>query len=162
MFTALTCIATLVIQIQPPMNGYLTLGDAVVLLSAWFLGPACGFFAGGVGSMLADVLNGYVYYAPGTLVIKGSVALIAAMIFQILKHKTGGKILAEVVSGVFGECIMVAGYFGYESLLLGKGLAAAANIPGNLIQGGVGVAAATAAYLALRKAVRIPALLKGD
>lgn len=134
----------------------------MVLLSAWFLGPAYGFFAGGVGSMLADVLSGYVYYAPGTLVIKGVMALVAALIFQILKHKTAGRILAEVVSGILGECIMIAGYFGYESLLLGKGLAVAANIPGNLIQGGVGVAAATAVYLALRKAVHIPALLKGN
>ena len=42
MFTALTCIATLVIQIPSPMNGYLNLGDALVLLGAWFLGPAYG------------------------------------------------------------------------------------------------------------------------
>ena len=36
---------------------------------------------------------------------------------------------------------MVAGYFGYASLLLGKGLAAAASIPGNLVQGAAGLAA---------------------
>ena len=50
MFTALACIATMVIQIPSPMNGYLNLGDAVVLLGAWFLGPAYGafvFYAGG-------------------------------------------------------------------------------------------------------------------
>ena len=35
---------------------------------------------------------------------------------------------------------MVAGYFGYASLLLGKGLAAAASIPGNIFQGAVGLA----------------------
>lgn len=40
MFTALTCIATMVIQIPSPMNGYLNLGDAAVLLGAWILGPA--------------------------------------------------------------------------------------------------------------------------
>ena len=34
---------------------------------------------------------------------------------------------------------MVAGYFGYACLLLGKGLAAAASIPGNLVQGAMGI-----------------------
>lgn len=162
MFTALTCIATLVIQIPSPMNGYLNLGDAVVLLGAWFLGPAYGAFAGGVGSMLADVLSGYAYYAPGTLIIKGLVALVAALVFQALRNKTGGKMLPEVVSGILGECIMVAGYFGYAFLLLQKGLAAAASVPGNLVQGGVGIAAATVVYLALRQVAHLPGLLRGN
>ena len=41
--------------------------------------------------------------------------------------------------GVVSEIIMVLGYFGYASLLLGKGLAAAASIPGNIFQGAVGL-----------------------
>lgn len=162
MFTALVCIATMVIQIPSPMNGYLNLGDAVVLLGAWFLGPAYGAFAGGVGSMLADILSGYAYYAPGTLMIKGLMALAVAVVFQALRNRAGGKVLAEVVSGILGECIMVAGYFGYACLLLQKGLAAAASIPGNLVQGGVGIAAATVVYLALRQAAHLPELLRGN
>ena len=162
MFTALACIATMVIQIPSPMNGYLNLGDAVVLLGAWFLGPAYGAFAGGVGSMLADILSGYAYYAPGTLMIKGLMALAAAVVFQALWNRAGGKVLAEVVSGILGECIMVAGYFGYACLLLQKGLAAAASIPGNLVQDGVGIAAATVVYLALRQAAHLPELLRGN
>ena len=162
MVTALACIATMVIQIPSPMNGYLNLGDAVVLLGAWFLGPAYGAFAGGVGSMLADILSGYAYYAPGTLMIKGLMALAAAVVFQALRNRAGGKVLAEVVSGILGECIMVAGYFGYACLLLQKGLAAAASIPGNLVQGGVGIAAATVVYLALRQAAHLPELLRGN
>ena len=57
---------------------------------------------------------------------------------------------------------MVAGYFGYACLLLQKGLAAAASIPGNLVQGGVGIAAATVVYLALRQAAHLPELLRGN
>ncbi len=34
---------------------------------------------------------------------------------------------------------MVAGYFGYAALLLGKGIGAAASVPGNLVQGAVGL-----------------------
>ncbi len=37
------------------------------------------------------------------------------------------------------ETIMVLGYFGYASLLLGKGCGAAASIPGNLVQGAMGL-----------------------
>ncbi|MGN1083913.1 MAG: ECF transporter S component, partial [Lachnospiraceae bacterium] len=69
LFTALVCVATIIIQIPSPMQGYVNLGDCIILLSAWLLGPLYGFFAGGVGSALADLLTGYSHYAPGTLVI---------------------------------------------------------------------------------------------
>ena len=44
-----------------------------------------------------------------------------------------------LVSGIVGETIMVLGYFFYASLILGKGLAAAASIPGNIVQGIAGI-----------------------
>ena len=160
LFTALTCVATMVIQIPSPMNGYLNLGDAFVLLSAWFLGPVYGLFAGGVGSMLADLLSGYAYYAPGTLIIKGLMAFVAAVLFRTLRGRDRGRGLAEVVSGVLAECVMVTGYFAYALLLLGKGLAAAGSIPGNLIQAGVGVIAAATVSLSLRHVARLPEPLR--
>ena len=63
---ALSCVATMVVQIPSPMNGYVNLGDCFVLLSGWLLGPWWGAAAGGIGSMLADLLLGYGPYAPGT------------------------------------------------------------------------------------------------
>ena len=80
LLAALTCVATMIIQIPSPMNGYVNLGDCFVLLSGWLLGPWLGFAASGIGSMLADIFLGYTHYAPGTLVIKGLVALVAALI----------------------------------------------------------------------------------
>ena len=64
MFAAITCVATMVIQIPSPMSGYINLGDCVVLLGAFLLGPVYGAVAGGVGSMLADLISGYVIYVP--------------------------------------------------------------------------------------------------
>ena len=87
--------------------------------------------------MLTDLLSGYGYYAPGTFVIKGLDALVAALIFKAM----GRTSAAAIVSGVVGEIIMVVGYFGYAGLLLGKGIGAAASIPGNLVQGAVGLIA---------------------
>ena len=74
MFAALTCVATMIIHIPSPIGGYFNLGDCMVLLSAFVLGPVWGTAAGGIGSALADVICGYFVYAPGTLVIKALMA----------------------------------------------------------------------------------------
>ena len=132
---ALSCVATMVVQIPSPMNGFVNLGDCCVLLSGWILGPWWGGAAAGIGSMLTDLLSGYGYYAPGTFVIKGLDALVAALIFKAM----GRTSAAAIVSGVVGEIIMVVGYFGYAGLLLGKGIGAAASIPGNLVQAAMGL-----------------------
>ena len=55
LLAALVCVATMVVQIPSPMQGYVNLGDCFVLLSGWLLGPWYGFAAGGIGSMLADI-----------------------------------------------------------------------------------------------------------
>ena len=128
LLAALVCVATMVVQIPSPMQGYVNLGDCFVLLSGWLLGPWYGFAAGGIGSMLADLFLGYAHYAPGTLVIKGLMALVAALMYE----KMGRSTAARIGGGVVSEAIMA-------SLLLGKGLAAAASIPGNVFQGAVGL-----------------------
>ena len=46
---------------------------------------------------------------------------------------------------------MVLGYFFYASLILGKGLAAAASIPGNIVQGIAGIAIGMALAILLQK-----------
>ncbi|MBR1810853.1 MAG: ECF transporter S component [Clostridia bacterium] len=143
LFMALTTVATLVVQIPSPTKGYVNLGDAVVLLSAWLLGPAYGTLAAGIGSMLTDIITGYVAYAPGTLVIKAGIALVAYFSFKAFGKQTaesrGKRTAARIVSGIAGEIVMILGYFGYASLLLGKGFAAVASIPGNCVQAVIGI-----------------------
>ena len=68
MLAVLTCVATMIIKIPSPMKGYLNLGDCVVLLAGWMLSPVYGFVAAGLGSGLADLFSGYVFYAPATFV----------------------------------------------------------------------------------------------
>lgn len=147
LMAALTYVATSIVQIPSPMQGYVNLGDCIVLLSGWILGPWWGAAAGGIGSMLVDLLGVYAHYAPGTLVIKGVDALAAALIFRALGR---GK-NAMLVSGIVGEVVMVVGYFFYASLILGKGLAAAASIPGNIVQGIAGVVIGMALAMVLQK-----------
>ena len=147
LFAALCTVMTMVVQVPSPMQGYVNLGDCAVLLSAWVLGPWYGGAAAGLGSMLADLLS-YPHYAPGTLVIKFTMAVAAAYIFEAMRERSG-KLAAQLIGGAAAEIIMVLGYFGYASLWLGKGLAAAASIPGNLVQGVFGIAAGIAVYAVL-------------
>ncbi len=150
LFAALTCIATMLIQIQmPATNGYVNIGDCFVLLGAWVLGPWFGAAAGGIGSALADLLAGYPHYIPGTLVIKALMAVIAALLYQRLGKKH--SYLGRLVGGVAAELWMVLGYFVYAWIALGKGLAAATSIPGNLLQGVIGIVAALALVAALQE-----------
>ena len=144
LFTALTTVMTMVIQVPSPMQGYVNLGDCGVLLSAWVLGPAWGGAAAGIGSMLADLLSGYAHYAPGTLVIKTCMAVAAALILRAFQRGDRPSLAGQLAGGAAAGTILVAGYFGYACLLLGKGLAAAASIPGNIVQAVFGLAAAVA------------------
>lgn len=144
MFAAVVTVATIVIQIPSPMSGYVNMGDLFVLLSAWMLGPVYGTAAAAIGSALADIITSYAYYAPGTFVIKGLMALAAyALLMVLVGEKSTGvrKIVGYTVSAVAAEAIMVGGYFLYASLILGRGLAAASSIPGNLVQGAFGIVA---------------------
>ena len=152
LFAALTYVMTMVVQVPSPMQGYVNLGDCAVLLSAWLLGPLYGGAAAGIGSMLADLLSGYAHYAPGTFAIKLAMAVAAALISRARQRRASHTLLlSQAVSGVVAETIMVVGYFGYASLWLGKGLAAAASIPGNIAQGVFGLVAAIAVYAVLNK-----------
>lgn len=153
MFAALTCVATMLVHIPvPATGGYLNLGDAFVLLGALLLGPGYGFAAGGVGSMLADLLSGYPQYAPGTLIIKGLSGLVAVLLWRLLDKKSAGRQLPALLAACLpAEAEMVLGYFAYEALALGYGLGAAAAITGNIMQGAAGILLTLALYWPLRR-----------
>ena len=151
LFAALSCVATLVVQIPAPMGGFLHLGDCFVLLSGWLLGPFYGFFAAAIGSALADVFSGYGVYAPATFIIKGAVALFAVLPLRLPVFQKRAR-LGRLTGAVTGELFMVDGYFLYAVLMFGeKVIAAAASIPGNLLQGAVGLVAAAMLYEAIKK-----------
>ena len=151
-FGALTVLATLVIQVPTPTNGYVNAGDAVILLGAFLLGPWYGAAAAGIGSGLADLLSGYVIYAPASLLIKTLMALTAGLLYAG-RRKKSARLREEIVSvcsGAAAELIMVAGYFLYEWVLLGSAGAALAGIPANLIQAVFGIAAGVLLWKGVR------------
>ena len=150
LFAAMACVATMIIKIPTlGTNGYVNIGDTIVLLSAWIIGGVYGGLAAGIGSCLADLISGYGTYVPGTLVIKFFMAIAAYVVYMALKKINMNKIIAYIVSGVVAEIIMVVGYFLYESTLLGYGLAAAGSIGSNAIQGVTCLVLGLAAVLVL-------------
>lgn len=137
LLTALVCVATMVIKIPSPFKGYLNLGDCMVLLSGWILSPVYGFLAAGLGSALADVFSGYAVYAPATFLIKGLTALTAYFVVKILLNKTG-DLPSRIIGGIFGEILMVLGYFVFEGFMYGFA-PSAVNIAPNAVQGAAGL-----------------------
>lgn len=137
MLAALVCVATMIIKIPSPLEGYLNLGDCIVLLAGWILSPLYGFLAAGIGSALADVLSGYGAYAPATFVIKGLMALVAYFGFGFIHHKVG-NLPARIVSGIASEIVMILGYFVFEGFLYGF-MPSVVNIPANAVQGVAGL-----------------------
>ena len=129
LFSAIICVATYIVQIpMPATGGYVNLGDCFVLTAGMMLGAGYGALAAGLGSALADMLAGYMQYAPATFVIKALMAIAAFYIFGALKKAFDGKY--NIVSKI---------------------VAAAGSILGNAIQGAVGAAAAIALVTALEK-----------
>nr|WP_325179821.1 ECF transporter S component [uncultured Oscillibacter sp.] len=154
LFAALGCVGTMVLQIPSPTGGYMNLGDAVVILGAWLLGPVYGAVAGGVGPALADLLSGYGVYVPATLVIKALMALTAAWLYRALGKR------GLLLSALAAEVPMVLGYWLFDGALAalsGGGalglclVGSAAGIPSNLVQAAFGAAASTLLALALRR-----------
>lgn len=134
LFAALACVATMSIRIPTPgTNGYVHPGDAIVILSGVILGPVWGFFAGGIGSALSDLIGGYFVYVPITFVIKGLVALVAGHLYQKIGKTQKSRYVAVVLGGVADIILVAGGYFVCEYFIYGAG--AAASIPANIIQG---------------------------
>ena len=150
LFAAIICVATFIVKIpSPATNGYFNLGDCFVILSGLLLSPVYGALASGLGSALADILSGYMQYAPATFIIKALMALSVYFIFKAFCGKK--KFVSKLCAGFAAETIMVLGYFVYEATILAYGLAAAGSIFSNVMQGIVGIVAALAISAAIDK-----------
>lgn len=161
MLAALTCIATMIIKVPTiGTNGYVNIGDSIVLLSTWLLGNPYGALAAGIGSGLADLISGYGSYVPGTVVIKFAMSFLGCIIYVLINKTKVPKILGYVVSGIVAEAVMVIGYFAYEATFLGYGLAAASSIPSNIVQAVTCLVIGTVLVIALSKIKFFNALIE--
>ena len=127
---ATTTVATMLIQIPiPPTRGYLNFGEILVFTSALLFGRFVGGLGGGIGSAMADIITGYGYFAPYTLIIKGLEGFLAGAI------RDGKSTRRDVLGWFAGAVAMVTGYLLTEAYAMGFGVPAAlVEVPSNVIQ----------------------------
>lgn len=125
----------------PTAIGHVNLGDLIILVSAFIMGPFA-LVPAAIGSALADLLAGYGQYVLPTFIIKGLMGFTAGLLLR--KNKEGKVSLPrKLIAGITAEAIMVAGYFAFESLPFMYGTAAAlGSVVPNLIQAGAAIAGA--------------------
>lgn len=135
---ALVCVATMMISIPITANGYVHLGDSVILFAGVVFGKKKGMLAGGIGSAMADILLGYTHWAPFTLIIKGLMGYVAGIIGN--SNEQGNNFIKanRMIAGVVSELVMIVGYFLAGIFLSGGVLASLASVSANFVQAGMG------------------------
>ena len=101
-FTSLVFVATTIFSIYVPQTrGFFNIGETMVYTTALLFGPLVGAFAGGVGSMLADLFLGYPHYAPATLVIKACEGAVVGVLTR-KRPKFSSKLQWKAFTVTFG------------------------------------------------------------
>tara|TARA_B100000315_G_scaffold114602_1_gene105118 strand:- start:1342 stop:2202 length:861 start_codon:yes stop_codon:yes gene_type:complete len=119
-FTAFVAAATMIVSAYvATTGGYFNVGEIMVYTSAILMGPFVGGFAGGVGSMLADVSLGYTVFAPGTLVIKGIEGFIVGYLAQY-RFRPDSKNRLTALSIVAGSILALLVWWGGTEYFTGS------------------------------------------
>ncbi len=138
LLSALVFVGTQFLKI-PLVFGYFNMGDCFILLSGWLIGGPYAMAGAAAGAGLADILSGYVAYAPVTLIIKALMVLIAHTSCRLVCNNSRKiKMCTYAASAFAAELLMVVGYYLFEGCLYGFS-AAVVTIPGNLIQGATAI-----------------------
>lgn len=142
---ALIFVFTWVVHIPVPVmnGGYIHIGDSMIYCASFLLGGFYGAAAAGIGSMFADLAAGYSSYMIATLIIKGLMGFVCAVLMR--KPKFHRFLIASIVGGA----IMAAGYALYEYLFVGAG-GIVTSILFNLIQWAAGVLVALPLFKAVK------------
>lgn len=150
LFMAFVFVGTQFLQVPLPF-GYFNLGDCFILLSAVIIGGAYAVVASALGAALADVLSGYVVYAPATAIIKSLMVLAMLAVLQLCRNRSKKtQNILSCVGAVVAELIMICGYFIYDTLVYGLA-GAAASLLGNILQGSAAVVIFAIAFAVLKQ-----------
>jgi uncharacterized membrane protein len=111
-FTALVFVATVIIRVPiAATGGYFNFGDSVIYVAALLFGPLVGGLAGGIGASIADIIGGYLIFAPGTFIIKLFEGIITGYAGYKIRANTQAVTLWRALSVVFGVGLGTATYY---------------------------------------------------
>ncbi len=161
---ALCCISNL-IRI-PLLESKISISNAVCVVSGLILGPSAGFLSAGLGNFLYDIFTGYGYESLITLVSKGAIALVAALVAAPLHKKPRlekADYLRLFLAALLGALTYVALYM-LKTFVLGitvngltmEGVQAKmiAKLPASLINGAFATVVSPLFYAAVIPALR--------
>lgn len=140
----LMCLVTLATMLfkVPILQGYIHLGNSMMIMSVMILGKRNGAIASGIGTALADILGGFAIWSPWSLAI-GALTALTVGFFAEKEKKPIGFFL--------GCLIIVIGYYIAEVVIYGNLMAPLAGVPWNIGQFVVGALIAYALSKALCK-----------
>ncbi len=99
LMVALVFVTTFSIKVPVPFTqGYIHMGDSMIFVASILFGWKVGALAGGVGSMLADIVGGYAGWAVPTLIIKSVMGIIVALVAAEYKKKKTAKGIISLLS----------------------------------------------------------------
>jgi uncharacterized membrane protein len=155
---AVTAVFTYMIRIPvAPTRGYINFGDVAIFFTALTFGPVTALITGGLGTALADIISGYAQWAPFSFLAHGLQGLVIALVaggsYRRSSEGASSKlsIVPLVLSFLAGTVVMGGIYFVTGGFMVGFP-AAAAEIPGNILQNVAGVAVGAPLAVAVRKA----------
>lgn len=139
LLTALSVILGRFIMLPTP-TGFLTLLDAGIYFTSFYLGAKQGAVVGGLSGFLIDLLAGYPQWMFHSLISHGAQGYFAGW--------TGYK---RVIGLILASFVMVSWYF-LGSLILGYGLAGSlAGIWGNVMQNFFGMLVGYLVFIAVKR-----------
>ncbi len=145
---ALVAVFTLVPRVPvPATGGYANLSSVAITFTGLVFGPFVGAVAGGIGTAIADLLGGFLPFAPLSLIAHGLEGFLIGFIGRG-QHSVWRMIFAWLI----GSLAMMAVYFVGESLFLTGPAAALAEVPFNAFQAALGAIVGIPLVLAVRRA----------
>lgn len=124
-FIALVFLATSLFYIPlVSSTGFFNIGEAFIYIAALIGGPIVGALAGGIGAAMADMVLGYGYFAPATLVLKGLEGFTVGFIYRASKNMD--QKLRYIVLGVVS--IFLIGFSAFVTTPVLNGVAESSTI----------------------------------
>ena len=143
---ALTTVFTMVSPWPTPAGGYFNFSDVAITFASLLFGPWIGAVAGGVGTALADLILGYSFYAPISLVVHG----LQGVVIGAIGYRQRG-LPRLIVAWLMGAVVMVAGYLLGGALIQGLPKSML-EVPINAFQTLIGALVGIPLVFAVRKA----------
>ncbi len=125
-------------------SAYMHLGDSIIYCAGLLISAPWAAGTAAVGSLFADLILGAAEYIPATIIIKGLMGFLCAILMKKASFQR------FVITCIIAGAIMVVGYGTYEIILGGWGRTIE-GLGQNLIQWAAGVTGAAVLYYPVKR-----------